>query len=215
MSNRSPVALLTTCMLSLTCLLRSVWSLKLGFIPTGVSCITSRVRGNTTHKRDCRWTPKNLEYWWTPLKPHVLYLFHSTLLLASHYIIHLFTDWCWSSKIKSVSTTYISTTPAELIFHAYKLDGLAAETLNICLHERKGRDCGILAKADKFTLSRFEGNRICETARGRREKEKDEQSPNQQEQTGWNYSRYLRWCLSKHHLCYLCVTTWAGSNFSQ
>lgn len=41
---------------------------------------------------------------------------------------------------------------------------------------------GILARADKFTLSRFEGNRICETARGPRGKEKDE--PSQQEQMG-------------------------------
>lgn len=145
--------------------------------------------------------PKNIEYLWTHLMPHVWHLFYSTLLLA----IHDMTDW--SSKIKRAcyflelvsAAIYVvcPTTSAELIFHAYQLDGLAAETLNICLHERKRRDCWILAKADKFTLSRFEGNRICETARGPRGKEKEhllhdehEQAQNQQEQTGWKHRSY-------------------------
>lgn len=102
---------------------------------------------------------------------------------------------CEQLRFSRLQTLYQNsvcyTAPAELIFRAYKLDGLAAETLNICLDKRKGRDRGMFAKTVKFTLSRVEGDRICETARGPRGKDKErlsyderEQSQRQQEPTG-------------------------------
>lgn len=104
---------------------------------------------------------------------HAAEVFLLKIIVPQYMIVHKACEWLRFSRLQTLHQNSVCyTTPAELIFRAYKLDGLAAETLNICLGERKGRDCGMLAKPVKFTLSRvWRGQNLWNSSRTERQRE--------------------------------------------